>query len=84
MNEKCDMKCDVKSDMKPGMKSDMKSDMKSGFAEAVRHEFDTKVARVRSLLAAKGLDAAFIKRQDNFAWLTCGGRNYVGMGEVGN
>jgi len=29
-------------------------------------------------------DAVFCKGQDNFAWLTCGGRNYVGMGATGN
>ena len=48
------------------------------------NEFSIKLSRIRNLLAQKGLDAAFIKRQDNFAWLTCGGRNYVGMGETGN
>lgn len=54
------------------------------YVKGRNNEFDTKVSRVRGLLSSKGLDAAFIKRQDNFAWLTCGGRNYVGVGDVGN
>ena len=43
-----------------------------------------KVERLVNIMAAKDLDAIFIKRQDNFAWLTCGGINYVGLGEMGN
>ena len=43
-----------------------------------------KVQRLVEIMAAKDLDAIYIKRQDNFAWLTCGGINYVGLGEMGN
>ena len=43
-----------------------------------------KVQRLVAIMAAKDLDAIYIKRQDNFAWLTCGGINYVGLGEMGN
>ena len=43
-----------------------------------------KVERLQGIMAAKDLDAIYIKRQDNFAWLTCGGINYVGLGEMGN
>ena len=50
----------------------------------INSELEIKLSRLRNLLTEKELDAVFIKRQDNFAWLTCGGRNYVGMGEVGN
>lgn len=50
----------------------------------MNRELNEKIGRVRTVMASKGLDAIFIKRQDNFAWLTCGGRNYVGMGETGN
>ncbi len=47
-------------------------------------ELRTKLSRVRDIMAKRGLDAVYIKRQDNFAWLTCGGRNYVGCGDMGN
>lgn len=47
-------------------------------------ELSIKLSRVRDILNAKCLDGIFIKRQDNFAWLTCGGRNYVGAGDMGN
>lgn len=43
-----------------------------------------KVQRLVNIMTEKDLDAIFIKRQDNFAWLTCGGINYVGLGEMGN
>lgn len=43
-----------------------------------------KVQRLVDIMTAKDLDAIYIKRQDNFAWLTCGGINYVGLGEMGN
>lgn len=39
----------------------------------------TKLAQVRSLLAARQCDAALIKRICNFAWLTDGAANYVGI-----
>lgn len=47
-------------------------------------ELEIKLARVRSLMAAQKLDGIYLKRQDNFAWLTCGGQNYLGWGEMGN
>lgn len=48
-------------------------------------EFNTKLDRIRSMMEEEGLYACYIKRQDNFAWLTCGGINYVaGGGELGN
>lgn len=47
-------------------------------------ELSIKLTRVRSLLEKLSLDAIYIKRQDNFAWLSCGGINYVGLGEMGN
>ena len=47
-------------------------------------ERQIKLQRLYAIMDAKKLDAIFIKRQDNFAWLTCGGINYVGLGEMGN
>lgn len=47
-------------------------------------ELQKKLNRIQNLLVKEQMDALFIKRQDNFAWLSCGGRNYVGVGEVGN
>ncbi len=47
-------------------------------------ELETKLGRVRAMMKKEGYDAVFCKGQDNFAWLTCGGRNYVGMGATGN
>ena len=38
-----------------------------------------KLTQVRALLARRGLDAALIKRIPNFAWLTDGAANYVGI-----
>lgn len=47
-------------------------------------ELDIKLERIRKMLNKENLDACYIKRQDNFAWLTCGGVNYIGIGETGN
>lgn len=47
-------------------------------------ERSIKLARVRELIEKLGFDALYCKRQDDFAWLTCGGINYVGLGEMGN
>jgi len=49
-----------------------------------QEEQKIKVGRLQKIMEEKGLDAIYIKRQDNFAWLTCGGINYVGLGEMGN
>jgi len=32
----------------------------------------------------KHIDGLYLKRQDDFAWLSCGGRNFVGAGDMGN
>ena len=48
------------------------------------NELSIKLKKITDLLTANHLDAIYLKRQDNFAWLTCGGKNYVGIGEVGN
>lgn len=50
----------------------------------VTREFEVKLERVRNMLEEKSLFACYIKRQDNFAWLTCGGVNYVAVGDMGN
>ena len=50
----------------------------------MNNELRIKLERVRALMKNEALDGIYIKGQDNFAWLTCGGRNYVGMGAVGN
>lgn len=47
-------------------------------------EQSIKLDRLKALMQASGWDAVYLKRQDSFAWLTCGGRNYVGPGETGN
>ncbi len=53
-------------------------------AGTISSELEVKLNRLYSLMDKEGYDAVFIKRQDNFSWLSCGGRNYVGMGETGN
>ena len=50
----------------------------------IKQEFDIKISRIRALMEDKGLDGIFLKRQDDFAYLSCGGRNYVGAGDMGN
>ncbi len=47
-------------------------------------EFETKLERIRTMMRKRELFGCYIKRQDNFAWLTCGGVNYVAAGETGN
>jgi Xaa-Pro aminopeptidase len=49
-----------------------------------KEEVNIKLKRLRNFLQEKKLAAVYIKRQDNFAWLSCGGKNYVGLGEMGN
>lgn len=48
------------------------------------HEFSIKLERVRQMLEELDLYGCYLKRQDNFSWLTCGGINYVAIGEMGN
>jgi Xaa-Pro aminopeptidase len=42
-------------------------------------EIQEKKSRLRSLLKTLALDAIYLKRQSNFAWLTAGGSNVVGI-----
>jgi Xaa-Pro aminopeptidase len=49
-----------------------------------KEELEIKLERLRDLMRDKKLSAVYIKRQDNFAWLSCGGKNYVGIGDMGN
>ena len=42
-----------------------------------KQEFSEKISRVQRLLAEKDKKGILINRQDNFAWLTCGGENRV-------
>ena len=42
-------------------------------------EFATKLERVRELLRARGASAATLRSRRNFAWLTAGGHNHVGV-----
>ena len=47
-------------------------------------EIAVKIDRLYKLMEKEGLDAVYLKRQDDFSWITAGGRNYVGLGEMGN
>lgn len=49
-----------------------------------KNELDVKLERIRQMLKEEDFDACYIKRQDNFAWLTCGGINYIGLADMGN
>jgi Xaa-Pro dipeptidase len=40
-------------------------------------EFSEKLSRTRGYLDKKGLDAVYLKRRSNFAWITCGGDNRI-------
>ena len=42
-----------------------------------KQEFAVKISRLRRFLAEKKKEGILINRQDNFAWLTCGGENRV-------
>lgn len=48
-----------------------------------KEELTIKLDRIRSIMLTLGIDGVYLKRQDNFAWLTCGGQNYLGWGEMG-
>ncbi len=48
------------------------------------NELSIKLNRIRRMLKEENLDACYIKRQDNFCWLTCGAVNFIGMGDMGN
>ena len=47
-------------------------------------EFEIKLKRLREMMEAENLEGCYLKRQDNFAWLTCGKVNYVAVGDMGN
>ncbi|MGN0784730.1 MAG: M24 family metallopeptidase [Candidatus Aphodomorpha sp.] len=49
-----------------------------------KSELTVKIARLYALMDDLALDGCYIKRQDNFAWLSCGGVNFVAPGETGN
>jgi Xaa-Pro dipeptidase len=42
-----------------------------------KEEFAVKISRLRRFLSEKKKEGILINRQDNFAWLTCGGENRV-------
>ena len=46
----------------------------------IMEEIQIKLDRIRKALERLSLDAVYLKRQDNFAWMTGGGINYVGLG----
>ncbi len=50
----------------------------------IRTESEIKIHSLQALMEELKLDGIFLKRQDDFAWITCGGRNYVGAGDMGN
>lgn len=42
-----------------------------------KEEIDIKIERIRKLLASEKLDALYLTRQSNFAWITAGSSNVV-------
>jgi len=44
-----------------------------------RQEIEVKLARIREMMESRNLDGLYLKRQDNFSWLTAGGSNRVGI-----
>jgi len=49
-----------------------------------KEEIEIKEKRLRDLMKEHKLSGIYLKRQDNFSWLSCGGKSYVGLGEMGN
>ena len=49
-----------------------------------QNEMQAKLKRLRDLMEAEELEGIYLKRQDNFSWLTCGGTSYLGVGDMGN
>lgn len=45
----------------------------------ITSEFAEKDRRIREMMDAQGLDALALSTIGNFAWITCGGNNYVGI-----
>lgn len=48
-----------------------------------KQELSIKLDRIRTLMLRLGIDGVYLKRQDDFSWLSCGGQNYLGWGEMG-
>ncbi len=49
------------------------------------NEFETKLARVRTLLDDHKLDALLLQRVGSFAWATCGAASYINIADgIGN
>lgn len=42
-------------------------------------EYEVKLAKLRGLMRERSLEAVVLSRRSNFAWLTGGGQNYVGV-----
>ena len=50
----------------------------------IKLELREKEARLRAFMDSNGYDAVVINKQNNFAWLTCGGDNHVSIAtEIG-
>ena len=50
----------------------------------IKLELREKEARLNAFMHGNGYDAVIINKQNNFAWLTCGGDNHVGIAtEIG-
>ena len=47
-----------------------------------RAEIDIKVERIVRLLENEGLEALYLARQANFAWITAGGSGVVGSNQI--
>ena len=47
-----------------------------------QEELKFKLSKLRDIMSDRKLDGIYVKRQDDFAWLSCGGRNYVGVGDM--
>ncbi len=48
-----------------------------------KEEIQEKLKKLRTCIMSEDLSGIYCKRQDSFAWLTSGGQNYVGLGELG-
>lgn len=47
-------------------------------------ELAEKLCRIRGLMREKGLKGIYVKRQENFGWLSCGHVSHLGPGAMGN
>lgn len=48
-----------------------------------KEELSIKLDRVRAMMNNLKVDGVYLKRQDDFSWLSCGGQNYIGWGDMG-